>query len=272
MPEDIPSALCRAVDLLQAVFYAWREARLHWKLHDYKADGDKLRVYVSYLSTGTMDGIRGVFDTFPELHRHSPEGRAILAFCGCDDPMSYLSNICQKIFDTIDMTVEEIAAEMLTSLKYVVEHNVDKGGGEDQTSYEHSFYRVLTASGQRFAIDLSCAQYGIQQPVMVWHEYMDKFVEDVKEVNGFGSHEEGTSNSALWLRAMANDMDWAVNAWEIQHVSLADLLQLEEAEYQKSKESLADEIKCAVKAGLRNRFRLWNSDTGLKRCQRAHSE
>ncbi|PIA93365.1 hypothetical protein CB0940_04717 [Cercospora beticola] len=185
----------------------------------------------------------------------SPPGKVILAWCGCEDPLSYMYEVVKKVFDRLLSTnviikVEELCVEIKPHRKYVYEY-------EQGPQPEHSLYLVKTPDGNQYAVDLSGAQYGIlDRPVIPWREYNDSYVEKVMNIRGQG-YLLGRSGSSVTERVnQARDMDDAIKDWcEQTTLELGDLLTMATgAEFDSAREEVCQLVRKGVENGSRKRM------------------
>ncbi len=179
--------LCRAGDLLQDIFYLYRE-----KLFDRLIDQIELRDGKSYIQEGHYAPHLTEYNSlvpFPESLCQDPlDMKALLVHLSYDHAVAWMANITKHILDSIynpqiilqpiltfltDISSEitEFAIKCKNSKRELVP--VDVNGKENPIYFTHRFFRVtLKHSGDVYALDLSGAQYGYYDPVAPFETYL----------------------------------------------------------------------------------------------------
>ena len=108
-------------------------------------------------------------------------------------------------------------------------------------------------SGETYVLDMTGAQYGWSEAVTSWPLYNASRVRKCEEVLPFGGTRDFCKAKAIksggprqWTRGIkeqfAGTVDGAVDRWQKDHMSLAELLRLPEHDFQKNQASLVDAI------------------------------
>ncbi|GIZ43521.1 hypothetical protein CKM354_000674500 [Cercospora kikuchii] len=258
-----PPALSQAMDLLQAIFYAWRETNLRWKLYSYepRKTGPGLDVSMHKAGQYSKDSNENVFAKFPDLQGLSLAGKAILAYNGCEDPPCFMHNTVEKVFDrllaeNVVTKVEEVRVYIRLTKKYVFEFY--EGVRNDCGEPDHTLYRLETRSGDQFAVDFSGAQYGIfDGPIIPWHEYLDSYVEEVLDILDYGAClmrlSSGNEYEHIFVRA--RDMDAAIQDWcQQKEVGLGDVAMMGPGrEFKIAQTEICQALTEGVRNGIRKR-------------------
>ncbi|KAF2217477.1 hypothetical protein CERZMDRAFT_92122 [Cercospora zeae-maydis SCOH1-5] len=259
---NLPPALSQAGYFLQAIFYAWREVALRWKLRSYNhhEPGPGINVSIDTRSTYGQDDGGSIFDDFPNLQGPSPVGKIVLAYYGCGDALCFMYHVVKPVFDAllsdrIITKVEEVRVEIKLTKKFVFA--VSEGAPHGQAA--HALYRVETLSGEQYAVDLSGPQYGIlDRPVVPWTEYRDGYVEKVLAIVDFGQHFAQTSSMQAHepTFVMARDMDEAIQHWcESKKLKLGDVLMMGGGrEFEHAQAEICHAVSESVREGARKRM------------------
>lgn len=260
--SSIPPALSQAGHLLQALFYAWRGSSQRWDEFRYqrrpRSAGLNIGMHVG--PGDAQDSSEWIPVKVFDVQDPSPPEKVILAWCGCEDPLSYMYEVVKKVFDRLLSTnviinVEEVCVVMKSNQKYVFQHHKDVYVQEQEP--EHHLYRVTTPNGNHYVVDLSGAQYGhFDRPVIPWREYEDSYVEQVMHIRDHGHHLMGCSGDVSERVKQARDMDVAIQHWCGQKtLELGDLLTMPTgAEFDTARKEVCQAVSEGVKNGIRKRL------------------
>ena len=124
----------------------------------------------------------------------------------------------------------------------------------DATDYAHTIVRVTMKNGEKYALDISGAQYGWREPVMPWELYTSRRTRAIKEVVPFGgtgvSNKErisGMSEQRKWIQTIkenfAQNGDAAIAWWQSANCSSIDLLRLPGQEFLSKQAKLLDAVE-----------------------------
>ena len=136
----------------------------------------------------------------------------------------------------------------------------------------HFAWRVVSTRGNEYAIDVSGAQYGYHEPLILWKEYESQRVQKIHVAADFGtmkSVRDGWRSRAwnttahggavhLNMKPIGDEMDCIIKGWlQSEGTELAEMLRLEGDTY-KAKSStllkhLEDGLKGYVRAGWKNK-------------------
>ena len=124
----------------------------------------------------------------------------------------------------------------------------------DATDYRHKIIKIVTKTGEIYALDMTGAQYGWTECILPWKIYVESRVRELKDAVPFG----GTK---VWGNMMAKEtggqyqrvhnirvffaqvVDAAVMLWQRGNILTTDLFRLPEQDFQKKEASLLDAVE-----------------------------
>ncbi|KAI4715359.1 Palmitoyltransferase akr1, ankyrin repeat-containing protein akr1 [Aureobasidium sp. EXF-10727] len=174
-PMRARKALFRAGRLLQGVWYAVRRESFDNAIVKVEeVDGDFVVHEGDYEVEPTLrEG--GFYREFPEhLFKNKEDAESCLSLLFCNESLSHmhsaaewlLKDLCTKITEALVKVTKPVRAA-----RYARD--------EWQLDWMHSVLKVVLRSGETYAIDLSGAQYGFYEPVILWSKYRERCIEVV---------------------------------------------------------------------------------------------
>ncbi|KAI4723800.1 Palmitoyltransferase akr1, ankyrin repeat-containing protein akr1 [Aureobasidium sp. EXF-10728] len=168
-------ALFRAGRLLQGIWYAVRRESFDNAIVKVEeVDGDLVVHEGDYKVEPTLrEG--GFYREFPEhLFKNKEDAESCLSLLFCNESLSHmhsaaewlLKDLCTKITEALVKVTKPVRAA-----RYARD--------EWQLDWMHSVLKVVLRSGETYAIDLSGAQYGFYEPVILWSKYRERCIEVV---------------------------------------------------------------------------------------------
>ncbi|KAH7386508.1 hypothetical protein BKA64DRAFT_759242 [Cadophora sp. MPI-SDFR-AT-0126] len=167
--------LYRAGDLLQQIFYVYREKVFDRRLAKIEKKGSKLYVYDADLTEAYMKKpltIHRLFAPFPEKVCETIEDKqAVLVQSASEDGIAWLHDIAKHILTGISSSIAEVCLIPKNPHQKIVRMD---GIGAFNTVDQHVIWVVKPKdSDEEYAIDISGAQFGHYEPVTPWSHYRD---------------------------------------------------------------------------------------------------
>ena len=147
------------------------------------------------------------------------------------------------------------------------------GGETSNAAYRHSIIKITLQNGEKYALDISGAQYGYLEPLSSWKCYTDTRVQDIEEIKPLGYHrkrskflwkpEPGCNGVKTCEEEIAEVINGAIEKWQEANGKLRDMLRLHEDMFIRKRgelfccieESLEDN-RCMLKEAGMRQFRL----------------
>ena len=139
----------------------------------------------------------------------------------------------------------------------IVMHLLD--GTEDwNSSYRHSIIKITLKNGEKYALDLSGAQFGHSDPLLPWERYVKTRAEYIEETKPLGSYRKRTK--FLWKpksggegivncdEEIARIVNAAIDEWQKTNGTLRDLLRLQEKQFMAKREAFFGFIEASIEA------------------------
>ena len=231
---------------------------------------------------------REILVDFPHhLFPSEDDKAAALTHRACSDAASYMFGITQSL-----LKGERIRAKTLPSISLMIlgisvnieelamtlEHletprttwHVDQKGNNDPTPYPPEILRIQLRNSERFAIDMSGAQFGWYEPVLPWDTYIHLRLggksNRVTAINPFGYGLHRANNIAKmpdlpwnpWPSVTSFNLSFAETAnsateeWSGREKfrTLSDILRLPEVEFVDKKEELCQAVSKSLSAAI----------------------
>lgn len=119
---------------------------------------------------------------------------------------------------------------------------------------QHSFLSVDLGVDDRYAFDLSCAQFGIGKPVMPRAAYVQDFGVIEDERNPLGKldifDEDKAGAVAQHNHLLVDKLKKAIKSWEAANVDLASLIKLPWPIYEKYSKELISSLDRSMREGF----------------------
>ena len=157
-------------------------------------------------------------------------------------------------------SIEEVTVRPKNSKIEILLSKVKPGGMKvvEKSGWNHTILRVTLKSGERYAIDLTGAQYGYQEDCMPWDDYFATRVEAIVDIKPHGHAKDRLANEARskgfplsLLQGLgayfANDLRLSIVMWEKSGGDTKVLLTLPEKEFKAKKEDLLGLVKRLMK-------------------------
>lgn len=175
--------LYRAGDIVQRIFYVYREHTFNINITEVDKSEDTM-----YLYEGKYG--RDILSPFPYHLFHSEEDkRAALTYCNCAVAVAFMLKIIEgflkgkpqhygfQLSSLYPLTVhiglytkiDEVNMELQETPRRI--YLVDEHGNLDTTEYGHTLLRVSLKSGESYAFDLTGAQFGYYETITPWSLY-----------------------------------------------------------------------------------------------------
>ena len=168
-------------------------------------------------------------------------------------------NICLLSPETMS-SIEEVTVRPKNSKTEILLSKGKPGGVNvvEKSGWNHTILRITLKNGERYAIDLTGAQYGHQENCVPWDESFATRVEQVVDVNAHGHAKEQIANEARTKNNprnvlqdigayFANDLRLSIMMWEKDGEDMDMLLTLPDKEYEAKKRDLLRRVKRLMK-------------------------
>ncbi|KAH6715763.1 hypothetical protein BKA61DRAFT_719791 [Leptodontidium sp. MPI-SDFR-AT-0119] len=158
--------LYRAGDILQQLFYQYREKLFDRRLAKIENRCSKLYIYDRNFTDHELSKpLREdtITVSFPEMMYKTPEDKkAVLVHIACSDAIAFF---------------HDLAGYLLSACVFHKDHDQKIVGitatGQVDGAQPHDIWIVtLKASGEKYAVDLTGAQFGYYEPVSPWDEFV----------------------------------------------------------------------------------------------------
>ena len=124
----------------------------------------------------------------------------------------------------------------------------------DATDYHHKIIKIVTRTGEIYALDMTGAQYGWTECIVPWNIYVESRVRELKDAVPFGGTKvwgniKAKETGGQYQRVhdievfFAQVVDGAVMLWQRGNILTTDLFRLPEQDFQKRQASLLDVIE-----------------------------
>jgi hypothetical protein len=190
----------RAALVLQLARYAYREQVFDLSIKKVEKKGDDLYVYEGDYAPET------ILVPFPESLVEGNDKRGLLTLLTCEDAIANMEPFIGRLLEGETSSMNGFNSQLRWLLTYVghlgcytrIEEVSIKLknhrpiiyfnglGDRHDMDCEHHILRVTTKGGEMIALDITCAQYGWQNPVMSWELYLQERVSQVKRILPFG--------------------------------------------------------------------------------------
>lgn len=186
--------------MLQLARYAYRELVFDLSIKKVEKKGDDLYVYEGTYAPET------VLVPFPESLVEGRDKLGLLNLLTCEEAIANVQPFIERLLEGETTPIIGFNSHIQRLLAYIgylgcyarVEEvsiklknhrpiiYFNELGDRVDTDCEHYILRVTTKGGEMVALDITCAQYGWQNPVMSWEQYQQERVAQVKRVLPFG--------------------------------------------------------------------------------------
>ncbi|KAF2485490.1 hypothetical protein BDY17DRAFT_104693 [Neohortaea acidophila] len=251
--------LYRGGELLQKVFYAFREVAFDLEICDIKKTGNDIHFYDP--ATGLKKGPLFPFPNNDSLT--TDDKHAILTFSACGDGLAYMHELIEKVMEGIGSTTQPLT-EIITNMKgtkRTVWHHGLNGVSHNNQTITHQFLQAQLKNGERYAIDMSGAQYGLYSAVAPMQKYLDQHIdlrrfsirafgeakEDIKKLVDPSLAKPGFDQRMCVMHILAAQaMNSAVEMWESTGHSVVALLKDTRANFEIGTEALVEAVTMRV--------------------------
>jgi hypothetical protein len=133
----------------------------------------------------------------------------------------------------------------------------------DMTNYKHSILRVTTRAGERYALDMTGAQFGWTDSIIPWDLFADTRILSVDGIEAFGytkPYLEAKCSSSLGAarayvhyiqKNFANVLNGLLYDWQRANMLLPALLGLPHEEFKQQQQALMESVESKMQ-GYRN--------------------
>jgi len=124
----------------------------------------------------------------------------------------------------------------------------------DRTDYKHSILRVTTRAGEKYALDMTGAQFGWTKSVLPWDLFADTRILSVGQIKAFGYTKPYIEANCIYLgearsyihyiqKSFANVLDGLLYEWQKANMLLPMLLVLPHEEFKKQQQALIEHVE-----------------------------
>ncbi|KAH7317878.1 hypothetical protein BKA65DRAFT_483345 [Rhexocercosporidium sp. MPI-PUGE-AT-0058] len=247
-PNEAPmtphTKLTRLADIVQAIFYKFR-------LKTYDAGLKKIEY---------LDGIMYTYDAIGEDYLSTAEllgmcdgendEKSLLVRFGCTQAVALMGDMLMYGVAEINCRVTVTLAKMKEPHRKFIRVSVT--GERDLRDPVHEFFKITlldTVPERSYALDLSSAQYGYYNPLVLFEEYVEERVLELKREESLGvakhcfSLVRDVPGRVEWKRGCAEGIFYALRLWERRwEVRLGEMLCLYGEEFCRRKMELLDSV------------------------------
>lgn len=131
--------------------------------------------------------------------------------------------------------------------------NIEKK--KDENEYFHQLLRVTLSNGEKYAFDITGAQYGYHESVVPWHQYIDSQVKEIVGTDTFGMDRTIAVSDELCgepgypglimscNKEFMKVFDSTVRDWQKENTTLSAMLKLPEDTFRQRRASLTEYIE-----------------------------
>ncbi|KAL8635448.1 MAG: hypothetical protein Q9228_007059 [Teloschistes exilis] len=173
----------RAGNMIQKIFYAYRERAFEKMFTKIEVEGDTMYMYEGEY------GEDQYLVPFPhDLFSSEEDKWAAFTFHACSDAVAFMCHLLKMFLKGLYVVIDEV--EMMKLLKTPRETCVVDQNRiiHDRNEYRHEVFRVVLKTGEMYALDFSGAQYGYHDPVLPWDTYVQsRLGGDPRRIKAFHS-------------------------------------------------------------------------------------
>ncbi|KAK4501680.1 hypothetical protein PRZ48_007489 [Zasmidium cellare] len=250
--NPVRKAIYRAGDLLQSIFYTFREALYDTSVAHVRRNGDVLRIHLN------PNPAQVLLHRFPNhLNLSQSDKEQLLSVLSCTDSVAYTCDLSKRLLKDATFGIEETLFCDLRSPFSTLRHHSD--GTVDDGETMHSTLTVEAKDGEAYVFDLAGAQNNQFKAVIPFDEYCRRESRDLWKIRQHGYHfkrfegvvagehklKEQCDPSVYFISGEAQKrmMD-AVGRWEAQNgMRIERLLDLDFQSYAECKASLLRKIR-----------------------------
>ena len=162
--------------------------------------------------------------------------------------LNYLIDVCRKIQEI----VVDSKNDKLTIIVF------DSKGEADLVNYSHQLIKATTKSGESFALDLTGSQYGYDEPVIPWTQYVKSRLKYCRSIDAFGNERRqviAPEPGAMYMRsakvlsfrkACAVRFEESLNSWTKTNGTLDAMVKLPENAFLRKRTELLSHLEASM--------------------------
>ncbi|KAI4610964.1 hypothetical protein J4E80_007995 [Alternaria sp. BMP 0032] len=268
---NLEKKLARVAEIVQQAYYDFHENT--WSLRIRGIDESD---HILTLLAGGLPNESRYFIPFPNhLGMKDCNKKAMLSLWGCEEALIEMHDILASLLKGMCVDVEEISVRLGRVPRKVLVSKSTGGFFENWPTLLHEVIRITaTKTKKQWFIDLSGAQYGMSQTLWTRNMYEAEFAAEIAKVQAFGENKARSRYIAdlpgnLSLRCSLGGIvvnhlnEVVVKKWKLERaLSLADLVSMEDGEYEQASFSLLRTMKEKVSDftkihNFKPEFRAW---------------
>ncbi|KAH7402116.1 hypothetical protein DE146DRAFT_455846 [Phaeosphaeria sp. MPI-PUGE-AT-0046c] len=205
----------RISSVLATAFLQFRQATWHTHVQNVEVLGDFLYITNDSRAVHRYNGWWAVFPDSVAIIKDQKTKDALLTTLACYDT-AHMSKLAEQLFKGMDMILEEVVLRPKSIIRRSIIHYDDKR--IDFNDYDFWVVRVTSrTTGQQWAIHIAGAQYYMDKPFSLWHDFTEQWVHKILAVRPFGTLERYAKAKAQTKGTVGLEADMQIQAMQAWH-------------------------------------------------------